>query len=281
MTDLMPETLQDVLQSFMIEQSMSAKALAEKAGISYPTMLNVIKTGNIPRKPQHRESLRDLIGIERNDWAEILSRSGKNSTETDVHGPTTLQSMVTKAIYAKDLSEKSLATATGLPYATISGITRKGAVPRRASLDLIIEVLGLDAEEVDKAVRSSHASRHQTDAEEDEFAAYDSVATIADIITQRLAETGKTLAGFAKDLKIGYLSLSRMMNGHTPETNLEQFDGLREELGLDEAQFAAAIHLTERPREITSLTIRGRHPVPSDAIPLQKALIAYMNRANL
>lgn len=275
-----PDTLQGVLQSFMLQQGMSAKALAEKAGISYPTMLNIIKSGNIPRKPSHRESLRDITGIDREQWADILSRSGKNQTGHDSNAPSTLQSLVTKALYAKGFSEKSLATATELPYATISGITRKGAVPRRASLDLIIDALGLDAEEVDKAVRSSHASRHQSEAEEDEFAAYDCVATIADIITQRLAETGKSLATFAKELKIGYLSISRLMNGHTPESSLEHFDGLREELGLDEAQFAASVHLTERPQEITSLTIRGRHPVPSNATPLQKALIAYMNRAN-
>ncbi len=282
MNELMTETLQDVLQAYMLENGVSAKMLAERAGISYPTMLNVIKSGNIPRKPQHREALRQIIGIEREEWADILSRSGKHASDRiEKDGPTNLQDLVTKALYAQGYSEKSLATATGLPYATISGITRKGAVPRRKSLDKIIEVLELNAEEVDKAVRSSHASRHQTDLEEDEFAELDAVASIADIINQRLAESGVSLAAFAKQVSVGYLTLSRIMNGKLKPDDLTEFENLREELGLDEAQFAASVHFTEETHEVTSLTIRGKHPVPPDATPLQKALIAYMNQENL
>lgn len=282
MNELMTDTLQDVLQAYMLEHGVSAKSLAEQAGISYPTMLNIIKSGNIPRKPSHREALRDIMGFDREEWAEILSRSGKHATErSERDGPPNLQELVTKALYAQGFSEKSLASATGLPYATISGITRKGAVPRKKSLNKIIDVLELDADEVDKAVRSSHASRHQTDQDEDEFAELDAVASIADVINQRLAETGVSLATFAKGVDVGYLTLSRIMNGKLKPDDLSGFDKLREELGLDEAQFAAAVHFTEETHEVTSLTIRGKHPVPADATPLQKALIAYMNQENL
>ena len=282
MQELMDSTLHDVIQHFMDENNVSAKALAEQAGISYPTMLNVVKTGNIPRKPEHREALREILDYDRDDWAEILSRSNKKKTDRiENDAPADLQEIISKALYAKGYSEKSLAEETGLPYATISGITRKGAVPRKHSLDIIIEVLGLDAAEVDKAVRSSHASRHQTEYEEDEFAEFDAIASIAEIINQRLAESGISLASYAKQVSIGYLTLSRVMNGKWKPDDLSQFETLRADLGLDEAEFAASIHLTEEAHEVTSLTIRGKHPVPSDASPLQKALIAYMNQENL
>ncbi len=285
MNDLMEDdTLQDVLQAYMLEHGVSAKTLSEQSGISYPTMLNVIKSGNIPRKPDHREALRNIVGYDRDSWADVLSRSGRNATdriENSDNSPANLQVLVSKALYAKGFSEKSLAEATGLPYATISGITRKGAVPRKHSLDTIVEILELDPELVDKAVRSSHASRHQTDFDDDEFADLDSVASIADIINQRLAESGVSLAKFAQSVGIGYLTLSRIMNGKLKPDDLSQYHSLGEELGLDQAQFAAAVHFTEESHEVTSLTIRGKHPVPSDATPLQKALIAYMNQENL
>ena len=282
MQDTMDSSLQDVLHDYMNKHGMSAKALAERAEISYPTMLNVIKSGNIPRKPKHREALREILGFERDEWADILTSSGRHQSERhEKDAPPNLQQIVSKALYAQGYSEKSLANATGLPYATISGITRKGAVPRKHSLDKIIDVLELDAEEVDKAVRNSHASRHQTEHEEDAFAEFDAIASIASIINQRLAESGVSLANYAKQVGTGYLTLSRLMNGKFKPDDLTEFEGLRNDLGLNEAEFAASVHLTEESHEVTSLTIRGKHPVPKEATPLQKALIAYMNQEHL
>src|SRR5215210_9279893 len=93
--------LKDLLATHLSKSDVSARAFAERTGISYPTLLALLHKGSVPRKPEHRELLRRELGIDQDAWASILAASQKDGVEIPADGPLTLQQLVLKALLAQ------------------------------------------------------------------------------------------------------------------------------------------------------------------------------------
>src|SRR5258708_1815812 len=132
-------TLTELIERHLSDRDLSARAFAEQVGMSYPTLLSLCNKGHVPRKPEHREALRRAIGLGQDAWAAVLAASGKDSIDIPTQGQLTLQQLVVKALYAQGFSEQTFAKASGIPYPTILGITRKAAVPRDGTLTRLAE----------------------------------------------------------------------------------------------------------------------------------------------
>jgi transcriptional regulator with XRE-family HTH domain len=272
----MAKTLQDAVIEYLSQHNLSNKALAERTGVSYPTILAIVKKGGIPRKRDHREALRKTLKLDEDGWGLLLANSGRDGLEVPDHGPLTLQQLVAKRLYAKGFTEQSLADATDVPYATISGITRKGAIPRRDTLKCITDTLGIDDDTTSAAVTVSRTTRGDSGPSR-----AIEIPSFVDLFSRHLAETGKTMGEFAKQHDLPYLTLSRLTTaGVVPEDD-RILTLLGEVLHIDRSVLLASIKRTASGEDQSSIAMRGHHPIPPNANPLQKSLIGLMNREGL
>ncbi len=252
-------TLKHLIETHLQAKGLSARTFADQAGMSYPTLLSLINKGNVPRKPEHREALRRALGVDTQQWAGVLASSGRDAIDLPSAGPLTLQQMVTKALYSQGFSEQTFAKASGIPYPTVLGITRKGAVPRTDTLKRLAGALGFDENEVDTAAARSKNVRRDSDAalaapEEDiEPAPLDLNARVAAAARRR----GSSIASWANAHELPYLSLMKLVGGAKPA------DGTDLRAKLDAALIADA------PPEREALEPRARSP-------LHQALLSFV-----
>ncbi len=282
MVNRMPESLQTTLANFLADNRLSNKALADSTGISYPTILAIVKKGSVPRRVEHREKLREVMKISHEEWGAIMARSGKGRSPAPDGGPQTLKQMVTQKLFANEYTEQSFADYSGIPYATISGITRKGAIPRAETLTQITELLGLDDAKVKAAV---NASRTLRDGQKP-LPTLDDVPALAELVARHLAAAGETLGAFSKKLKVGYLTASRLITKGIKNPNEPDLEKrLSEALNVSPNVIASSIERSQKLGEqglgLPSMYMRGNNPIPEDASPLQKSLIGLMNREGL
>lgn len=272
-------SLPDAIHTHLKRNALSAKAFAEETGINYQTLLGIVKNGNIPRKAEHREALREALGVDEDTWVTILANSGRAPVNLPTSGPLTLQQLVTRALYAQGLNEQKLSRQCGVAYPTILGITRKGAVPRHDSLKTISDALNLDWDDVTTAVNTSRSSRYQS--RHDAADAAENARSLTELVAQHLSETGLSVAGLAKRMGVGYIALSRLLKspGHSNDRDL--LGRLGKALELSHEAMIAAIQMERVSDSPSSVVVRGSHPIPKDATPLQKALIGRLNRDNL
>ena len=167
--------------------------------------------------------------------------------------------MVTKALYSQGFSEQTFAKASGIPYPTVLGITRKGAVPRTDTLKRLAGALGFAEADVDSAAARSKNVRRDSDAalaapeEEGEPAPLDLNARVAAAARRR----GSSIASWAKDHDLPYLSLMKLVGGAKP------INGSDLRPRLDAALTADA------PPEREALEPRARSP-------LHQALLSFV-----
>ena len=91
-------TLQDLLKRHLEARHMSVKTLAERLGMSYPTVLALIKKGSVPRSQEHRDALRSELELSSDAWAAVFASSMREGVEIPTEGPLTLQQLVIKAM---------------------------------------------------------------------------------------------------------------------------------------------------------------------------------------
>lgn len=255
-------TLQELLKRHLDARNISVKTLAERVGISYPTVLALINKGSIPRSQEHRDAIRRELGLDTSAWATVLASSMRDGVEIPSSGPLTLQQLVTKAMLEQGFTEQSLAEKTGLPYPTILGTTRKGAIPRGDTLPRLGESLGIDPAEMQRAVALSKERRGQAagggetaDGEHDADEAMPTDSTVAGLsqfALDAVTRSGISTAAFAKQHDLPYLSLMRLIREGVPPVRGVVLDALRGALELDEAQFAAALARSQATPEPAS-----------------------------
>jgi DNA-binding CsgD family transcriptional regulator len=105
-------TLQDLLKRHLEARHMSVKTLAERLGMSYPTVLALIKKGSVPRSQEHRDALRSELELSSDAWAAVFASSMREGVEIPTEGPLTLQQLVIKAMLVQGYSEQTLAGPT-------------------------------------------------------------------------------------------------------------------------------------------------------------------------
>ena len=274
-------TLQDLLKRHLDQRNISVKTLAERLGISYPTVLALINKGSLPRSLDHREALRKELGVEIGAWATVLAASRKDAVDIPEEGPLTLQQLITKAILTRGQTELSLAESSGLPYPTLLGITRKGAIPRGDTLIRLGQVLELTEHEIEQAAALSRLKRGQDAAEneaDDEDAPTDAIsASLAQLALDVITRSGISAAAFAKRFEIPYLSLIRLIRDGVPPVRGAALSALKIGLSLDDESFEAALDRSKA------------HPLPANRAksseiasnPLQASLLKLVESRGL
>lgn len=255
-------TLQDLLKRHLDARNISVKTLAERLGMSYPTVLALIKKGSVPRSQEHRDALRTELELSTEAWAAVFASSMRDGVEIPADGPLTLQQLVIKAMLVQGYSEQSLSDKTGLPYPTLLGVTRKGAIPRADTIQTIAESLGIDAITMDEAVALSKDRRGQGDNTSssidhtgDNYQAssahhhHDHEAEPTDVVVSSLAQlaldaitkSGVSTAHFGKEYDIPYITLMRLIREGIPPVRSAMLQVIQKALHLDDAAFEAAL----------------------------------------
>ncbi|MBA3710370.1 MAG: hypothetical protein H0W83_16290 [Planctomycetes bacterium] len=269
--------LKELLASHLSKGDISARAFAERTGISYPTLLALLHKGSAPRKPEHREALRRELGIDQDAWASILAASQKDGVDIPADGPLTLQQLVLKALLAQGFTEQTFARLTGIPYPTIMGLTRKGATPRADTIAAIADKLGLTAEQVEAALAHSRETKRgsgvssdgegtSADVVGDDGLAED-VPHLAQLVADHVSRAGVSMAAFGRQHGIPYLSLNRLINFGVPPRRKAVLEPLAIALGLSERIFETSLMKSKRSPE----PAEARRP-GADMTPLQEAL---------
>ncbi len=290
-------TLQELLKSHLETRNISVKTLAERVGISYPTVLALINKGSIPRSQDHRDALREELGLTTDAWAAVFSASMRDGVEIPADGPLTLQQLVTKAMLMQGYSEQSLADKSGLPYPTLLGVTRKGAIPRSDALARIAESLSIDEELMEAAVALSKERRGQSEStifsqpvgttddaaddahDDDEAQPTDVVemSSLAQLALDAITKSGVSTAHFAKQFDIPYLSLMRLIREGVAPVRSSALEQLRQALELEQAAFEAVLEHSRAHPEPASRAKASE--IASN--PLQASLLRLVDDRNL
>ena len=259
-------TLQELLKRHLDARNISVKTLAERLGMSYPTVLALIKKGSVPRSQEHRDALRTELELSTDAWAAVFALSMREGVEIPAEGPLTLQQLVIKAMLVQGYSEQSLSDKTGLPYPTLLGVTRKGAIPRSDTIATIAESLGIDAVSMEEAVALSKDRRGQGDStissvdhtgdnyhvgvghdrghghDHGEAEPTDAIpSSLAQLALDTITKAGVSTAHFAKEHDIPYITLMRLIREGVPPVRSAMLQLIQKALQLDDAAFEVAL----------------------------------------
>ena len=263
-------TLQDLLRRHLSNKDISARTLAEKLDMSYPTLLSLVNEGGVPRKQAHREALKRELGVDTSAWATALAASQKDAIDIPTEGPLSLQQLVLREMLAHGHTEQTLATRSGLPYPTIMGVTRKGAVPRGDTLVKLASVLDVAVDELHRAVERTRTLRENEDATDGSGTSAQPVAgpSLAQQALDAVTKSDVSMAAFAREHDLPYVSFARLISqGAVPESE-EFLDGLRKALGFDDEAFVVALAAARVSRQPASKVEAARIA----GTPLQAAL---------
>lgn len=254
--------LADLLKAHLQATGGSARALAEKLDASYPSVLAWMSKGGVPRKPEHREALRRELAMAPDAFSRVLAASSKEPIDIPDAGPLDLRQLLLKHLGERNLTERTFADLSNIPYATLMGITRRGAVPRGGTLDQLAQALGVaielvresasrtrgeaeaaghpvevtaEAEPTAHAVESAHAAAEVHSALVAEPTPSGELARVAN---ERVAASGLSAAAYARTHELPYLALSKLL-----ATGIEPEDA--EVLGKLRAAFP--VQRTQRP----------------------------------
>lgn len=282
--------LQDLLAQHLEQRNLAARTFADRSGIPYPTLLGVLNKGTVPRKPEHREALRRELGVDAGAWAGIIAASQRDGVEIPTEGPLTLQQLVLKHLLAQGHTEQSFAKATGIPYPTLMGVTRRSALPRADTLARLAETLGVPLEQVRAAAECSRSGRRDGGNEEgaDEQPSGDagdtqvgdsghSTPSLAQLAAEAVALSGGSIAAWARQHGVPYLSLTRLITHGEPPRKQAALDPLRAALNLGPERFTACLARSRNHPEPAHVAKHNEQPVT----PLQAALQAAVQERNL
>jgi len=266
------QNVQALVGRHLQKQGMTARALAERANITYPMVLAAANKGTLPRKPSQRESLRNAMGVTPEIWAVAVAASGKESIDLGGDAPT-LQQLVLRTILEQGLTELAFATASGLAYPTILGVTRKGAIPRDETLATMAEALSLSLVDVSSAVERSRAVRREgTPPVPDPYS-----QSLAQLVANTARRNGQSLASFARLHELPYLAVMKLVSNGEPPEETEVLDRLAQALGLEADVFATIVSRSREEREPAD----GADQDSSAQTPLQAALRAVIQRKTM
>jgi transcriptional regulator with XRE-family HTH domain len=99
-------------------------------------------------------------------------------------------------------------------------------------------------------------------------------------VARRIRELGLSIAGYAKQLGVGYMPISRFLSSGTPPENAAMRSAIQQDLGLSDEDFDEAMQSGSDAPKPGTVTVRAGEP-PPDASPLQIALVNYMQANKL
>ena len=279
-------TLPQLLAERMDEDNLSLRAVSDATAISYSVLMGVVRDRSVPRREEDREALREWLGISERDWSALIA-AGAGASADESATVLTLQQLVTRALYEHGLTEQELSDQCDVPYATLMGVTRKGAVPRQPALNAIARVLNLSPGDIAAAVRVTRIARRGVSVQQLQAGRVSKTPGLATLVVERANSKRQSLAAFSSAAGLGYLVVSRLVEQRqVPEMPADR-ELLREALELDEATFDEACQATEKtdPPEqqpTTGVFASSNDPLLGhDSTPLQQALVGMMRSERL
>lgn len=187
-------------------------------------------------------------------------RPGLHDGSQSAHGsdtPSPFQRLLTDRMQAQGLTEHSLAEVTGIAYPTIVALITEGRIRRDESLDRLARYLALDEQLIQAALTltirqglSTPLSRGSnspqlyapSDAQEPAVPAYnDNTPSLAQLVSDTIVRSGASVAAFARENDIPYVSLMKLMNSGQPPRRKAVLDPLQKTLGIPMDQFQASV----------------------------------------
>ncbi|TVR09593.1 MAG: hypothetical protein EA401_12830 [Planctomycetota bacterium] len=265
-------TVQDLVKDHMAQHHMDSRQFAERCGVNQMTISSLISDGSLPRKAEHRENIREVLGLDSDTWADALMASSGYPIFPDDEAP--LQYLIAYHMFRQGMTERALSLLSGIPYGTIMGLVRKGAIPRGNSLNRIGDALGLEPSLVAAATQRSGGNANTLPPPPVTHTA--AKEGLAPMVARRIRNLGLSMGAYAEKLGLRYFQLSRFLDSGTPPQEPAFLQALRDDLELDDEAFSLAIETgSHKPRPGTVSARKGQPP--PDASLLQQALIAYMN----
>ena len=197
----------------------------------------------------------------------------------------TLQQLITRALYEKNLTEQELAERSQVPYATVMGVTRKGSVPRQATLNTLARALELSADDIAAAVRVTRIGRRGVSVQQLQTGRIQKTPSLDTLVVERAAAKRQSLAAFAQSAGLGYLVISRLVERREAPAGPAASASLQRALGIDQDTFReACASLGDEPatpKEATASHTRADPLLAPNATPLQQSLVTMMRGERL
>jgi transcriptional regulator with XRE-family HTH domain len=292
-------TLADALKSHVATTNTSVREIAERIGVSYPSLLAWTSKGGVPRSAEHREALRRELAMPTEEFARLIAASQREPVAIPGEGPLDLRQLVLQYLYQRGLTERTFADLSGIPYATIIGITKHGSVPRAGTIEQLADKLGMPVDDVRAAATRTHGIALEMSAAEatatGQVVASEAVAEptetygapaaaaadeapgqgvgLARLVAERIAASGLSAAAWARTHGVSYLVLSSMLSsGQVPEDETI-VSALRAAVAADQA---AAPPVQPRPRGRRPLPSSGQEPEITPTTPMHAAILALV-----
>lgn len=251
--------------------------------MAYPTALAMVHEGRVPRRSEHREALRQALGLDATTWAEVLAAS-QDAGDT----APALQQMVREHMLTQGLDERSLAETSGIGYPAIRNLVTKGSLPRGETLESLAVRIGLDPTLLQQAVAQTRSGGHLnvtplsydtehplSETQESAVPAYDdSTPSLAQLVSDTIVRCGSSVAAFARENAIPYVSLMKLMNSGQPPRRKTVLDPLHKALGIPLDQFQASVERSKSnptPAEAPKLVDRAVNAFHAQLLKLVEA----------
>jgi predicted transcriptional regulator len=238
-----PPGILKLFAAHLARRGESARAFATRTGIAYPLILALAGKGALPPKPAQLAILRKELGVEHEDWAVMVAGGRRGGIAMPAAGPLTLQQLVLKNLIRQGFTEQSFARHSGIPYATIMGVTRRGAAPRRDTLATMATLLDIPTAVVDAAVAHTQGTAVPDRGEYMPVTMVQdaSVPSLAQLVADTVVRAGSSVATFARTHDIPYVSLMKLISTGEPPQRKAMLKSLAGALRVPAEAFAASL----------------------------------------
>lgn len=246
-------TLKDLLETHLAQRRSTVRALAEQIGMSYPTLLALVNKGHVPRKAEHREALRQALGLDQDAWARALAASGKDGVDTapspsehqerskgqaavvPAPGTPSLATLVAAAARRQNTSLGVFAHTHDLPYLSLTRLVATGVPPADEEIHgRLAAALGLTA---DQFAASLVQSTSQPEPAQMDADANDQGTPLQTALRAVMERKGMTMKAFAELSELSVLTATRLVKHGALPSRATTHQKLRLLLDLSETDY--------------------------------------------
>ena len=173
----------------------------------------------------------------------MVSGGRRGGVAIPAEGPVALQLLLLRNLLGQSFPEQSFARASGITYATIMAVTRRGAVPHSDTLARLREPCRhragsnrRDGRHIRVAVERDYGEDMAVSITSDQ-----SVPNLAQLVTDTIARTGFSVAAFARSHDIPYVSLMKLITTGQPPRRKTVLKPLAGALQVSAGAFAASL----------------------------------------
>lgn len=238
-------TLKDLLDAHLAKRRTTARALADQTGISYATLLSLINKGHVPRKAEHRDALRQALGIDAETWEKALNASADDGEEDEgatrpptpvppAPGTPSLAQLVAVAVHRQGVSLGAYARAHELPYLSLARLIATGVPPADEEVHgRLAAALGLSPDQFAASLAKSTSQPEPAQMDPDN----DQGTPLQTALRAVMERKGMTMKAFAELSELSVLTATRLVKHGAMPSRATTHQKLRSLLDLSEADY--------------------------------------------